>query len=117
MQTVTDNDRFCITIPTIKQRDLGGYEKITACKSYSYEDLKLSAPSITIPTIKRHDLGDYEEITTCKSCRDLHFIVISMKAQMWWGFSATDDRTLPVDPAKNTKKEYLSGQEPRYGAG
>ena len=69
MQTVTDNDRYlCIAIPTIKQRDLGGYEKITPCKSYSYEDLKLSAPSITIPTIKRHDLGDYEEITTCKLC-------------------------------------------------
>ena len=26
------------------------------------------------------------------------------KAPMWWGFSVTDSWTLPIDPAKNTRK-------------
>ena len=30
---------------------------------------------------------------------------ISMKASMWWGFSATDSWMLPMDPAKNTEEK------------
>ena len=36
-----DNGRYlCMAIPTIKRRDLNGYEKITTCKLCSYGDPK-----------------------------------------------------------------------------
>jgi len=36
---------LCMTIPTIKWRDLDDYEEIT-CKSCSYGDLKFSHPQL-----------------------------------------------------------------------
>ena len=43
MRVVVDGDKYlCMIMPTIKQRDLGGYEKITTCKSRSCGDPKYS---------------------------------------------------------------------------
>jgi len=49
MRAVMDSGRYlCMTIPTIKRRDLGGYEEITKCKLCSYDDLKFSHPQLQL---------------------------------------------------------------------
>jgi len=41
MRVIMDSDGYhCMTIPTIKRRELGCYEKITTCKSCSNGDPK-----------------------------------------------------------------------------
>ena len=49
MWVVMNSGRYlCVTIPTIKRRDLSGYEKITTCKSYRYRDPEFLRPQLQL---------------------------------------------------------------------
>jgi len=55
MRAMMDNSRYlCVMIQTFKRYDLGDYEKITTCKSYSYRDLKYSHHQLQLQQVYLH---------------------------------------------------------------
>jgi len=55
MRVVMDGGGYlCVIIPTIKRRDLGGYKKVTTCKSCSYRDLKFLHPQWQLQQVYLH---------------------------------------------------------------
>ena len=62
MRAVVHSEKYlCVTVPTIKGRDLDDYEEITKCKSCSYVDLEFSHPQLQLQHVYIHLDLDWEK--------------------------------------------------------